>query len=63
MQELEVNITGEIMNIIKSEKVKPVDMRELKIITHAGSKEYDESIDRVFGVRKPWYELRDEESK
>ena len=48
------------MNIIKSEnQYLPIDMRPLKIATHAVTDAYTESVERVFGERKPWYEKED----
>jgi hypothetical protein len=48
------------MNIIKSEnQYLPIDMRPLKIATHPVTDAYTESVERVFGKRKPWYEKED----
>ena len=48
------------MNIIKSEnQYLPIDLRNRKIATQPVTEAYEESMSRVFGDRKPWYEKED----
>lgn len=43
---------GIIMNIIKSEKVKPVDMRNTKIISQPANQAYEEAYVKIFGYKR-----------
>ena len=40
------------MNIIKSEKIKPIDYRQLKTHSKQVTREYEESWDRIFRKAK-----------